>query len=85
MSFFVVHCNVMRCDGCEVALLLDFDHFPSEADGREASVNFDWRTDNEHDWCPECQDKPHDCGPDPEDPVVCARCGDFMPEAPDAG
>jgi hypothetical protein len=67
---------ILVCDGCREDLEIDYTpHFDTELDARECSIDNEWRTDGEHDWCPNCQNAPHDCQPDPEDRTVCARCG----------
>lgn len=49
-------------------------------DARQAAIDVnEWRTDGEHDWCPDCQLKPHPCAADPEDTHTCARCGISTP------
>ena len=82
MSTREVTCAIVVCDGCQK----DFHngefvpHHDSAIDAREETVNCDWRTDGEHDWCESCQRTAHDCSPDPEDNQSCARCGAILSE-----
>lgn len=78
MSIRHVTAYIVDCNGGCANTFGDLYH--DEIDAVEAVNNSDWRSDGEDHWCPDCQQLPHDCAPDPEDPSSCARCGDWLGE-----
>ena len=72
-------CHVVVCDGCGADFEHDYTpHYDDPGTAREMSVDYEWRTDGERDWCTRCQTLPHECAPDPEDRAACARCGSVI-------